>query len=221
MYNSNSKSCCILLNSIDRDGIGKEIITRYSTDFENNGEFYTDANGRQSIKRIKDTMQELYQDETEPVASNYYPVTTHIYMTDSKSGYRLNVITDRAQGGGSIENGQLELMLHRRLVQQDFCLFKEPLDETEHGKGLVVRGTHTLFFEDTKAQNNTEPRSSTLRSIVKERSSQSQISLVFTNYKVDDWLKFYRPKVYILNKCIFNELKTSNTLYLSFIVATS
>lgn len=151
-------------------------------------------------------MQTFYQDGTDPVASNYYPVTSHIYMTDSESGYRMNVLTDRAQGGGSIENGQLELMLHRRLVQQDFCLFKEPLDEMAHGKGLVVRGTHTLFFEDIKNRKTNEPRSSTLRSIVNERNSQSQISIFFTDYKVDDWIKFYRTKVPILIH-IFNELK--------------
>jgi len=31
------------------DNIGKEVITRFETNFENNKEFYTDANGRQNV----------------------------------------------------------------------------------------------------------------------------------------------------------------------------
>ena len=117
-------------------------------------------------------------------------------MTDSNSGYRMNVLTDRAQGGGSIEDGELELLIHRRLVQQDFCLFKEPLDEMAHGEGLVVRGTHTLFFEDTKDEKKkNQPGSSTLRSLVQERSFQPLITFTSMNYTSDLWIRFYWSKV--------------------------
>lgn len=178
-----------------RDGVGKEIITRYSTDFVNNGEFYTDANGRQSINRTRDKMERF--DGNDPVASNYYPITSHIYMTDSESGYRMNVLTDRAQGGGSIQDGQLELMIHRRFVRQDYCIFKEPLNEIAHGEGLVVRGKHILFFEniqDGKNVNNNSG-SSTLRSLVKEQSRQPEISYIPLNITFKQWIRFYQPKV--------------------------
>ncbi len=176
-----------------RDGIGKEIITRYSTDFVNNGEFYTDANGRQSIKRTRDKMEKFEKNDN--VASNYYPITSHMFMTDSESGYRMNVLTDRAQGGGSIEDGQLELMLHRRLVQQDYCVFNEPLNETAYGEGLVVRGTHTLFFEDTKNVKTNEPGSSTLRSLVKQQSRQPDMSFISLNYTSEQWIRFFPSRV--------------------------
>lgn len=35
------------------DANGREVFIRYSTDLQNNGVFYTDSNGRQTIKRIK------------------------------------------------------------------------------------------------------------------------------------------------------------------------
>lgn len=185
------------MNEIISDGNGKEIITRYSTDFANNGEFYTDTNGRQSILRIRDQRQTFKSwNGSNPIASNYYPITSHIYLNDSNSGYRMNLLTDRAQGGGSIKDGQIELLIHRRLVQDDLCLFNETLNEIFHGKGLVVRGTHTLFFENVKDVKRHVAGSSTLRSLVQERSRQPVISFISLDVTSDQWTRFYRSQVY-------------------------
>ena len=35
-----------------RDGLGKEIVSRFSTTLNNNGTWYTDANGREIQKRV-------------------------------------------------------------------------------------------------------------------------------------------------------------------------
>ena len=178
--------------------MGKEVITRYTTDFKNQGIFYTDSNGRQSILRARNKRQTYILEGDEPVASNYYPITSHVFITDSKSGYRMNIITDRAQGGGSIEDGELELMIHRRFVGLDHCNFYQPLDERAHGKGIVVRGTHILFFEDTRDEKKSQSGSSTLRSIVQERSWQPVISQISMNYTYDQWAKLYRSKVSLI-----------------------
>jgi len=170
-----------------RDGIGKEIITRYTTDFTNEGTFYTDSNGRQSVLRSRSKSQK------DPIASNYYPITSHIFLTDSKSGYTMNLLTDRAQGGGSIKDGQLEILMHRRFVMEDHGLFKEPLDEMVDGTGLVVRGTHTLFFEDTEDEEKLGLP--TLRSLVQERNGQPVISFISTNQTSNEWIRFHQPKV--------------------------
>ncbi len=178
------------------DGVGKEIITRYSTDFANDGEFYTDTNGHQNILRTRDHRQtfELWNGSN-PIASNYYPITSHIYLNDSNSGYRMNLLTDRAQGGGSIKDGQIELLIHRRLVQEDLCLFNETLNEIVHGKGLVVRGTHTLFFEKIRDVKRHVAGSLTLRSLVQERSRQPVISFISSNVTFGQWRTFYKSQV--------------------------
>lgn len=181
---------------IFRDGIGKEIITRYTTEFDHNGQFNTDANGRQSVLRTRDQRSSYNLSGSDPVASNYYPITSHAFITDCKTGYRMNILTDRAQGGGSIEDGELELLIYRRFVQQDICLFKEPLDEMAYGEGLVVRGTHTLFLEDTKDEKNYMQGSSTLRSLVLERSRQPIISFISMKYTSKQWLSYFPLKVY-------------------------
>jgi alpha-mannosidase len=68
---------------------------------------------------------------TEPVACNYFAVNGIASLTDmqataalysnsssssSKNRRRLSVLTDRSQGSTSMANGQIELMLHRRLA---------------------------------------------------------------------------------------------------------
>ena len=56
------------------------------------------------------------------------------------------VLTDRAQGGGNVVPGMIELMVHRRTMQDDGLGVAEPLREVGvDGRGLVVRGTHSLW----------------------------------------------------------------------------
>ena len=56
------------------------------------------------------------------------------------------LMVDRAEGGSSLKSGQMELMLHRRLFNDDAFGVGEPLNETAFGRGLVVRGVHKLLL---------------------------------------------------------------------------
>lgn len=53
----------------------------------------------------------------EPIAGNYYPITAKIAIEDED--YRLAILNDRAQGGSSMFDGTVELMVHRRLLKDD------------------------------------------------------------------------------------------------------
>ena len=47
-----------------------------------------------------------------------------------------------------MEDGQLELMVHRRIVQDDGRGVAEPLDERgQFGDGLIIRGKHYLMVD--------------------------------------------------------------------------
>jgi len=143
------------------DGAGKEVVTRIGTELESAGECYTDSNGREMIRRKRDFRESWSYNATdhgEPVAGNYFPVTTGIFVRDKRA--QLTVLTDRSQAGsGCVRDGEVELLVHRRLLKDDSRGVGEPLNETEGvnpyvgkdqakrlGPGLVVRGQHLLFL---------------------------------------------------------------------------
>lgn len=126
---------------------GYEIITRYETDLQTNGSFFTDTNGREVIRRRRNYRSNWKVENSEPVASNYYPVTSWIFLRDYQQQLQMTVLTDRPQGGSSILDGTIELMLHRRLLFDDYKGMEEALNELgEDGRGLVVRGKHKLLL---------------------------------------------------------------------------
>ncbi|XP_059774202.1 lysosomal alpha-mannosidase isoform X2 [Balaenoptera ricei] len=128
------------------DGWGKEVISRFDTVLETDGLFYTDSNGREILERRRDYRLTWKLNQTEPVAGNYYPVNSRIYITDGN--VQLTVLTDRSQGGSSLSDGSLELMVHRRLLRDDARGVGEPL--LEEGSGLWVRGRHLVLLDKAR-----------------------------------------------------------------------
>ncbi|XP_044592334.1 lysosomal alpha-mannosidase isoform X2 [Cotesia glomerata] len=127
------------------DSIGREIVTKYKSNLQSDGTFYTDSNGREMIKRKRNYRPSWNLTLEEPIAGNYYPVTAKIYLEDVREKMRISVLNDRAQGGTSMVDGELEVMLHRRLLNDDAFGVGEALNETAFGYGLVARGSHSLI----------------------------------------------------------------------------
>ena len=137
---------------------GKEVIMRYSTNIDNKGTFFTDSNGRDFLKRKLSHRDTWELDEYEPIAGNFYPVNTAIYIEDAKRS--LAVLTDRSQGGSSLMEGSIEIMVQRRTKADDFRGVDEALDETDKGinpyppygdrkrlgKGVIMNGSSRIVF---------------------------------------------------------------------------
>ncbi|XP_042328566.1 alpha-mannosidase 2x isoform X2 [Sceloporus undulatus] len=92
-----------------RDHVNKELALRFSTDIESQGTFFTDLNGfqiqpRQYLKKL-------------PLQANFYPMPVMAYIQDMQT--RLTLHTAQALGVSSLNNGQLEVILDRRLMQDD------------------------------------------------------------------------------------------------------
>jgi len=138
---------------------GHEIVSRFTADIASAGELLTDSNGREMLRRRRDYRPTWKLDQTEPVAGNYFPCNSAAAIRDTRA--QLTVLVDSAQGVASIADGQLELMVHRRVLKDDHKGVGEPLDETEsvtpyyglpphgyhYGPGLIVRGTHYVSLE--------------------------------------------------------------------------
>nr|XP_049695653.1 lysosomal alpha-mannosidase isoform X2 [Helicoverpa armigera]XP_049695654.1 lysosomal alpha-mannosidase isoform X3 [Helicoverpa armigera]XP_049695656.1 lysosomal alpha-mannosidase isoform X5 [Helicoverpa armigera]XP_049695657.1 lysosomal alpha-mannosidase isoform X2 [Helicoverpa armigera] len=161
------------------DLIGKEYVMKYQTNIVNNGEFYTDSNGRQMLKRKLNFRPQWNVTLAEPISGNYYPVTNEIYIEGEN--LRLTILPDRSEGGSSLIEGEIELMLHRRLLCDDAFGVGEALNETANGYGLVVRGKHRIIIG--KDEN-----------LIKKNVLGLHLGpqLLFSdaeNIKFDDWLK--------------------------------
>jgi hypothetical protein len=111
------------------DGLGKEVIVRFTTPIDNQRTWYTDANGEQMQERKLNYRDTWPLEVNEPVACNYFPMTFSGYIQNGTQ--QLAVVTDRARGCSSLNPGQLETMLHRRCLYDDHQGVGEPLNETE------------------------------------------------------------------------------------------
>ncbi|XP_011181146.2 lysosomal alpha-mannosidase isoform X1 [Zeugodacus cucurbitae] len=167
------------------DGKGKEIVSRFNSDINSAGIFYTDSNGREMLKRKRDHRDTWKVKLLEHTAGNYYPITTKIALEDENA--RMAILTDRAQGGSSMGAGSLELMVHRRLLHDDAFGVDEALNETAYGEGLVARGTHYLVVgSSNKRQSPTTQaieRFTQLRKLLPVWSFFSDAK----NIAYDDW----------------------------------
>ncbi|XP_060838044.1 lysosomal alpha-mannosidase-like isoform X2 [Rhopalosiphum padi] len=136
----------------DDDKIGKEIISRFHIPFyKNNQTFYTDSNGREMLKRVLNYRPSFsLKENVENVSGNYYPITSRISLTDLQT--RFSILNDRSQGGSSLQDGEIELMVHRRIFQDDAFGVNEALNETAFGVGLVARGNHYLTLGSVDKQ---------------------------------------------------------------------
>lgn len=131
------------------DENGKELSTEIITSMATNKTFYTDSSGRDFIKRIRDYRSEWKIEVNQPVAGNYYPINLGIYVEDGNK--ELSILVDRSVGGSSIKDGQIELMLHRRLLNDDGRGVAEALDEKvcldDQCEGLVIEGKYYLKID--------------------------------------------------------------------------
>ena len=130
------------------DGLSKEVVTRYDTDIANDGAFATDSNGREFQPRVRNQRPTWNWTNVAPVSGNYYPLSTALTMDDGATG--LGVVVDRAQGAASLQDGSVEVMLHRRILTS--CGLAVPLNEPgQNGTGLIVTGVHRLFLGPVQA----------------------------------------------------------------------
>lgn len=152
---------------------GKEVVVRYTVDrevLENKGQFLTDANGWQIMKRTVNEGGSSYprMNIDEVVAQNFYPVSSFAFINDDSNMFCVLTDTPEAAGSTSITQPELQFLLHRRLVVDDYRGVDEALNETMCGcrydhqqpeacrcKGLISVISHKIIFDTTSLGTET------------------------------------------------------------------
>nr|XP_020478113.1 alpha-mannosidase 2 [Monopterus albus] len=97
-------------NMVDiRSEINHELVMRLVSDVANGNRFYSDLNGFQMQQRR--TLPKL------PLQANFYPMSSASFLQDSMS--RLSLLSAQSQAVAALRPGELEVVLDRRLQQDD------------------------------------------------------------------------------------------------------
>jgi len=158
-----------------QDGNGKEVITRFSSPgLATAATWVSDANGRDSLVRVRDFRRSWNYTVVEPVSGNYVPVNLFQSMTDGDTQF--SIVTDRTQAGSSMVDGCLDFMIHRRILEDDSRGVGEPHNETGlNGAGLIVRGKHWVSM-GKKSEGPKELRALAAASLFKPLWALAQFS---------------------------------------------
>ena len=123
-------------NEIDlRQFRNLEIAMLVQTSVDSNGLFYTDLNGFQFAERKRHDKLTLQ--------GNVYPMTTGAFIQDSR--VRFSVLARQSLGAASLESGEIQVFLDRKLEQQDWLGLDEPMNDN-----VPVFNRFVLIFENVK-----------------------------------------------------------------------
>ena len=137
--------------------MGDYVIQFHTDSIQNNGEFFTDSNSLNYVKRRYDpekkvsTRQFEYYNNNAP--GNYYPVTHAIFIEDEVSQNWMVVMNEYSQGGSSLSEGTIELMFDRRMPDNDNLGVYEPMDDQNNG--IPIRSRHKYLLAFPKSREET------------------------------------------------------------------
>ncbi|XP_024154787.1 alpha-mannosidase 2 isoform X3 [Oryzias melastigma] len=134
-------------NTVDiRAEVNRELVMRLESDVASGNRFHTDLNGFQ--------MQERRTLEKLPLQANFYPMSSSSFLQDSLS--RLTLLSAQSQAVASLHSGELEVVLDRRLQQDDNRGLGQGVTDNK-----LTGSLYHLLLEDRKAPQQDVGGSST------------------------------------------------------------
>jgi hypothetical protein len=119
---------------------GKEVIKRFTSSINSGDVYWSDSEGAEMVYRRRDWRKYWNFTYVVPVTGNYVPVNEVGFINDQNA--QLSIINDRSRGFASLQSGEMEIMVHRRLLVDDGRGVGEPLNETE-----AIRTVTNLVLE--------------------------------------------------------------------------
>uniref|UniRef100_A0A8C6UIE9 mannosyl-oligosaccharide 1,3-1,6-alpha-mannosidase n=1 Tax=Neogobius melanostomus TaxID=47308 RepID=A0A8C6UIE9_9GOBI len=139
-------------NTVDiRSEFNRELVMRLVTDVANGNHFSTDINGFQMLQRR--TLSKI------PLQANFYPMTTAAFIQDQdRPGTRLTLLSAQSQAVAALKPGFLELVLDRRLQQDDNRgLGQGVTDNKRTERRGVAWGTHLSLLSHLSSLSLAHP----------------------------------------------------------------
>ena len=131
---------------------------RLFDNFNANQTFYTDANGLEmQERRLNYNPGFQWAQDAQNISGNFYPVDSAIAMRDKAKHVQVTVMNNRAQGGSAdLTKSTIELIQHRRLLQDDNKGLNEILNETDSkGVGIKVSAKYFMqIFDQIKGESH-------------------------------------------------------------------
>eukprot|EP01084_Bolivina_argentea_P028334 52679_1 len=134
----------VMIGPIDQ---GAEFITKYTTELSTNNEYFTNQASLEYVKRV------YYPFWDERIAGNYYPSSGASYIEDTEDDVRFSTIVNQGHGVASLKDGELEMMLQRRCLQDDSKGVGEVLNTTFHTEPQVM-----IIMDDKETTANLNRR---------------------------------------------------------------
>ena len=133
---------------VQMDDVERDLVSVFNTNMSSGDSFYTDDSGMQ-IKQRK------WLENSFVVEGNYYPVVSTMFLLDHSQNTQLAFLTAHSHGGTSRGNGQVELMLHRRMDKLGFPSLGlgQPLNDT-----TAINDTMWIMFGDYDTVNRERHR---------------------------------------------------------------
>ncbi|PRP73196.1 lysosomal alpha-mannosidase-like [Planoprotostelium fungivorum] len=118
----------------------RELVARLDTSIATDTTMYTDDNGLEVVQRkFRENVSQLQ-------AGNYFPMVQRAFVRDEREDVdlQLDILSDSSHGIGSLSDGQVEIMLHRRHVRE---FFGNPMDDQD-----AITPSLWLSIGDTSSQ---------------------------------------------------------------------
>ena len=114
----------------------------------NQPQIFTDSEGINMMKRIKDIRPNYKYELTEKVTSNFYPITSVVSLCETENTKnKISIYSDRAQSAGFMNTGQIQLICQRFSTGNDWKGMSEKLYEAS-SMNRFFSVKHFISFEN-------------------------------------------------------------------------
>ncbi|CDW86560.1 lysosomal alpha-mannosidase [Stylonychia lemnae] len=123
-----------------------------SDDIDNDGVFYTDSNGLEFVKRIRQYGEDGQGEEIKSILpANLYPINSAIFIENPDKTSQMIVMNDRPQAGSAFIDGRIELIFDRRIATTDGLGNGQGHQET-YGDGGLRRSANRYWLRFTQTR---------------------------------------------------------------------